>query len=185
MPRPRLRRVVGFQPGITYFKPQGKPLSALEEKILTVDEFESIRLKDFQELGQKECAEKMGISQPTFHRLVLSARKKIADAIINGKAIRIRGGNFKMVQGRGRMQPGTGIGKGQGAGRGIGAGTGRGSAGMGQRRGRMQPGTGMGFGGPAQTCICPSCQHEEPKQRGVPCVEKKCPKCGAMMTRGQ
>lgn len=61
----------------------------LEESILAKDEFEAIRLKDLLNLEQTECAEKMNISQPTFHRLIVSARRKIADAIVNGKAIKI------------------------------------------------------------------------------------------------
>jgi predicted DNA-binding protein (UPF0251 family) len=96
MARPRLCRRVGFDPNVTYFKPRGITLEDLEEIILPVDEFEAVRLKDLEGLEQKECAKKMGISQPTFHRLVLSARKKIADAIVNGKAIRIEGGNYKI-----------------------------------------------------------------------------------------
>ena len=63
---------------------------------MPVDEYEAVRLKDLEGLEQEECARKMNVSQPTFHRLVLSARKKIADAIINGKAIRIEGGNYKI-----------------------------------------------------------------------------------------
>lgn len=98
MPRPRLCRIVSFQPNVTYFKPAGIRLVELEESILTVDEFEAVRLKDLEGLEQEECAKRMNISQPTFHRLVLSARKKIADAIVNGKAIRIEGGIYKMVE---------------------------------------------------------------------------------------
>jgi len=98
MPRPRLCRRVGFRPSVTYFKPAGIRMVGLEESILTVDEFEAVRLKDLLGLEQEECAKKMHISQPTFHRLVLSARKKIADAIVNGKAIRIEGGVYKMVE---------------------------------------------------------------------------------------
>ena len=94
MARPRLCRRVRFNPNVTYFKPRGISLRELEEVILNVDEFEAVRLKDLEELEQEECAKKMNISQPTFHRLVSSARKKIADAIINGKAIRIEGGVF-------------------------------------------------------------------------------------------
>ena len=98
MSRPRLCRRVGITPEITYFKPRGVPLTYLEEVILNVDEFEAVRLKDLEGMEQEECAKKMNISQPTFHRLVLSARKKIADAIINGKAIKIEGGNYKFKQ---------------------------------------------------------------------------------------
>ena len=96
MVRPRLCRRVGFNPNITYFKPRGIPLKDLKEIILAIDEYEAVRLKDLEGLEQEECAKKMNVSQPTFHRLILSARKKIADAIINGKAIKIEGGNFKI-----------------------------------------------------------------------------------------
>jgi predicted DNA-binding protein (UPF0251 family) len=95
MVRPRLFRRINSNPDVTYFKPRGIPLNQLEETILQMDEFESIKLKDLEGLDQEECARKMNISQPTFHRLVSSARKKIADAIINGKAIKIEGGKFK------------------------------------------------------------------------------------------
>jgi len=98
MARPRLCRRVWFNPNVTYFKPRGIQLRELEETVLNVDEFEAVRLKDLEGLGQEECAKKMNISQPTFHRLVLSARKKVADAIVNGKAIKIEGGNYNFRQ---------------------------------------------------------------------------------------
>jgi predicted DNA-binding protein (UPF0251 family) len=101
MARPRLCRRILSEPNITYFKPQGIPMRELQESVLTIDEFEAVRLKDLEGLEQEECAKKMNISQPTFHRLVLSARKKIADGMVNGKAIRIEGGNFKVI-GKGR-----------------------------------------------------------------------------------
>jgi len=96
MPRPKIWRRVWFQPEITYFKPAGIRIIDSEEIILTVDELESIRLKDLMRIEQEEAAKKMNISQPTFHRLITSARKKIADALVNGKAIRIEGGRYKM-----------------------------------------------------------------------------------------
>lgn len=98
MPRPRRCRRVGGAPGFTYFKPAGIRKRELLETILTVEEYEAIKLKDLEGLEQNIAAEKMQISQPTFHRLILAARKKIADAIINGKAIRIQGGNFKITK---------------------------------------------------------------------------------------
>ena len=82
-------------PDTTYFKPAGIRMTELEETILTVDEYEAVRLKDFENLEQTEAAKKMQISQPTFNRLLSSARKKLADAIINGKAIKIEGGNYR------------------------------------------------------------------------------------------
>ncbi len=96
MPRPRRCRNVRGTPNINYFKPQGIPMRELEEVVLKVDEYEAIRLKDSKKLGQKEAAEKMNISQPTFHRLITDARKKIAEAISKGKAIKIEGGDFKI-----------------------------------------------------------------------------------------
>ncbi len=96
MPRPRLCRRVHFNPSIIYFKPRGVKLRELDEVILTIDELESVRLKDLDGLDQANAAKKMNISQPTFHRLILSARKKISDALIKGKAIKIEGGNFKL-----------------------------------------------------------------------------------------
>ncbi len=111
MPRPRLCRRISFKPNVTYFKPAGIRMIGLEEIILTFDEFEAVRLKDLEGLEQEGAAKKMNISQPTFHRLVLGARRKIADAIVNGKAIRIEGGNYKMVQSRG-----AGMGRGMGFG---------------------------------------------------------------------
>ncbi len=66
----------------------------LDEVILTMDEIEAVRLKDLEKLDQEKAAKKMNVSQPTFHRLVLSARKKIADALIKGKAIKMEGGNY-------------------------------------------------------------------------------------------
>lgn len=96
MPRPPKWRKVEFFPEITYFKPAGVPLRELEEVVLTVEELEAIRLKDLEGLEQEECAEKMGVSRPTFFRIISSARHKLAEALIKGKAIRIEGGNFKI-----------------------------------------------------------------------------------------
>ena len=97
MPRPRLRRMVSEEPEVVYFKPAGVRMTRLAENTLTVGEFEALRLNDLLEIEQGKAAEKMGISQPTFHRLVSGARKKVADAIVNGKAIRIEGGNFELI----------------------------------------------------------------------------------------
>jgi len=96
MPRPRRCRRIWFEPNVTYFKPAGVRMTDLEESILTVDEFEAIRLKDLEGLNEINAARKMNISQPTFNRLLSSARKKIADAIVNGKAIKIFGGTYKL-----------------------------------------------------------------------------------------
>jgi len=104
MTRPTKWRRVAFVPEVTYFKPAGIPLQALEEVGLTVEELEAIRLKDAEGLQQEECAQRMRISRPTFHRVLESARRKIADALINGKAVRIEGGNFALASQRFRCR---------------------------------------------------------------------------------
>lgn len=92
MPRPRLRRRVHFHPHTTYFKPAGIQMRQLEEITLNIDELESLRLNHLEGLDQELAAAQMNISQPTFNRLLFSARKKITGAIVNGKAIKIEGG---------------------------------------------------------------------------------------------
>ncbi len=89
MPRPKICRNIAHNPFVFYFKPRGIPLSKLEEVVLKRDELEAIRLCDLEGIKQSEAAKRMNISQPTLFRILDSARKKIADAIINGKAIRI------------------------------------------------------------------------------------------------
>jgi predicted DNA-binding protein (UPF0251 family) len=96
MPRPPKCRRVAFLPNATYFKPAGIPLRALEEVRLSVEEAEAVRLKDMEGLEQEQGAEKMNVSRPTFQRVLASGRQKIADALLNGKAIRIEGGNFEV-----------------------------------------------------------------------------------------
>jgi len=96
MPRPQKCRRVAFLPRAKYFKPSGIPLRVLDEIVLHIEEAEAIRLKDLNGMEQEEAAGKMNISRPTFQRVLASARQKIADAILNGKAIRIDGGNFEM-----------------------------------------------------------------------------------------
>lgn len=97
MARPKKCRCVGSEPNITYFKPRGVPVCYLEEIILVVEELEALRLKDIEGLDQEEAAKNMKISRPTFHRVLNSARAKIADALIKGKAIRIEGGDYIMA----------------------------------------------------------------------------------------
>ena len=90
MPRPRLYRRIGFSPNVTYYKPQGVPLSLLEEIELTTEELEALRLKNVRDLDQIECAKMMKTSQSTFQRILSSAYKKISRALIEGKAIKIK-----------------------------------------------------------------------------------------------
>jgi len=92
-------RIVGYEPNVSYFKPRGIPLHQLEEVILTVDELEALRLSNIENMDQTKAAEKMQVHQSTFQRTLAKAREKVTDALVNGKAIRIEGGQY-------RMQPG-------------------------------------------------------------------------------
>jgi len=78
-----------FNPKVMYFKPQGIPMRFLEIVELTTEEMEAYRLRHINDLDQREAAEKMHTSQSTYQRILYSAYKKIADALINGKAIKI------------------------------------------------------------------------------------------------
>ncbi len=100
MARPVKLRYVAQLPAIGFFRPMGIPVSSLQEVRLSLEEAESIRLRDLEGLEQEECAERMRISRPTFHRILDSARRKLADALVNGKAIQIEGGNFGLPQSR-------------------------------------------------------------------------------------
>jgi len=89
MPRPRLHRRIKFNPNITYFKPQGVPMRMLDEIELTTEEVEALRLKNIKDLDQAGCAKKMNTSTSTFQRILGSACKKVAEALTEGKAIKI------------------------------------------------------------------------------------------------
>ncbi len=93
MPRRTCKRRIGFQPKTIYFKPAGIPLGDIREIVIGQDEVEAMRLKDLLGYPQEKAAAQMEVSQPTFHRLINTAHQKIADAVINGKALRIEGGN--------------------------------------------------------------------------------------------
>jgi predicted DNA-binding protein (UPF0251 family) len=98
MGRPKNCRRVSFLPDSKYFKPRGIPLDLLEEIILTVDECEAIRLADFEGLYQEQAAEKMAVSRQTFGRIIESAHKKVAEALVKGKALRIEGGEIEVSE---------------------------------------------------------------------------------------
>lgn len=97
MARPRNCRRVGCLPGSQYFKPRGIPLSGLEEIKLTVDEFEALRLADLEGLYQDQAAGRMNVSRQTFGRIIGSGHKKVAEALVKGKALKIEGGDFDMA----------------------------------------------------------------------------------------
>ena len=92
MPRPCKCRHIEGEPGAIYFKPRAVPLCELEETELSLDEFEALRLADFEGLYQEEAARRMKISRQTFANIVHEARRKVADVLVHGKALKISGG---------------------------------------------------------------------------------------------
>ncbi|ADU27774.1 DUF134 domain-containing protein [Ethanoligenens harbinense] len=98
MPRPKkCRRICGMPP-VKSFEPVGAPLVG-ETVTLTVDEYEIIRWIDLEGLSQDESAERMGVARSTVQRIYDEARKKLADFIVNGKTIRIEGGDYQLCEG--------------------------------------------------------------------------------------
>lgn len=89
MPRPRACRRIGFNHFNKIFKPQGIPTRQLEIIELTIEELEALRLKNVEDMDQTQAAKKMKTSQSTFQRILNSAYKKVSDALVNGKVIKI------------------------------------------------------------------------------------------------
>ena len=117
MPRPRQCRRVAQLPQATYYKPRGVPLRMLQQVALTVDELEAIRLADLEGLYQEQAAQHMNVSRQTFGRILEAAHKKVADVLVNGKALSIEGGPIEVAEptspgpcGRGPGGPGRGRG---------------------------------------------------------------------------
>jgi len=132
MPRPPKCRIIQGQPRVTQYKPSGVPARLLETVALGLDELEAIRLADVERLYHEEAAARMGVSRPTFGRLVAEARHKVADALFHGKALVFEGGAVEVSEAE--PVPGPG---GRGRGRGL---RGQGSP----RRGRGRGGRGHG-----------------------------------------
>lgn len=102
MPRPIIRRRISEMPTITSFMPSDDVEGGTPENVLKLEELEAFRLKDLEGLEQRDCAVRMAVSRPTFQRILLSAREKVADSLLHGKAIRIEGGVYVHIeQGRG------------------------------------------------------------------------------------
>jgi uncharacterized protein len=191
MPRPRRCRKIFGEPPIRCFKPDTKNKGQFEVIKINLDEFEAVRLRDYHQIQQKKAAMLMGISQPTFHRIINLSRQKIAQALVEGKIIKIIGGNYMTNEKRYKCRAcgfewhspekeyekcpdcesediytislEEEIPKAMG------------QPGLGRRGGR---GAGMGAGAP-RVCKCPQCGYESEKTQGIPCRTVKCPKCGA------
>lgn len=94
MPRPISERRLGAPIASRVMKPEGTPARLLKEVVVGFDEAEALRLADLEGLYQEAAARSMGVSRQTFGRIVEVARHKVADAILNGKALRIEGGEI-------------------------------------------------------------------------------------------
>ena len=180
MPRPKRKRNVTHPPMMEGFKPFGIPFTDLEPVILFFEEYEAIRLLDYVGMTQNEAAIAMAVSRPTMTRIYEKARRTIAEAFVNGKAIFIEGGDYhtdefwyrceechnlliseqeifvctscKSDKIRSLLNQPT-------------------------KMDRQQLIDGSGF------CICLHCGTKIPHQAGVPCRENKCPQCGKKMVR--
>ncbi len=98
MPRPQGKRKLCCKPGHTLYKPNSIPMRNLERIELHLDEMEALRLADKEGLLQEDAATSMGVSRPTFTRIIGNARKKVATALWEGKALEITGGNIEFSQ---------------------------------------------------------------------------------------
>jgi uncharacterized protein len=105
MARPVQPRKIEYIPRATFFKPAGVPRVELEEVGLTLDELEALRLADLNGLYQEMAGPKMNISRSAFARILESARRKIADALVHGKCLRLEGGSVRPGSGRAGICP--------------------------------------------------------------------------------
>jgi predicted DNA-binding protein (UPF0251 family) len=124
MPRPKKPRFVSGYPTLAAFIPEGVPITG--EVFLSVEELEAIRLSDFEGLDQEAAANLMEVSRQTYGRILSQARHYISEALITGKVLRIKGGDYEFRGRGGRQHRGGGRGPGRGAGRGQGLGRGAG-----------------------------------------------------------
>lgn len=96
MTRPKCCREIAAMPGQTCFHPEGADPSSLVEVLLTLDEYEALRLADFEGMYQEQAALRMNISRQTFGRIIEAAHRKVADVLVNGKILKIEGGPVSM-----------------------------------------------------------------------------------------
>lgn len=169
MPRPYCRRRIGWLPGKWRFFPEGASPLASDSIILTLDEIEALRLADLLGLYQEEAAQHMGISRATFGRILESGRKKVAEALVSGKSLRIEEGPVEYA-------PAPGFGHCHRKGLMTFSG--------GRLMSRERHGYRRRLGlGPEGFCVCPKCGFRKAHQAGIPCIQEKCPHCGSSLVR--
>ena len=99
MPRPRKCRKVCSLPKVDKFSPCNRGKKCAEAVVMTVDEYETIRLIDYQNFSQEECGEYMKIARTTVQQIYNNARKKVAKFIVEGKPLKIEGGDYELCGG--------------------------------------------------------------------------------------
>ncbi len=193
-PRPKRRRMMSEPPFVSGFMPEGGDYNPDSVVVLHFEEYEAIKLADYEHLTQLKASKKLGVSRPTFTRIYDSARKKIAQAFIENKRIVIRGGEvefeetwyrcedcnsvFKVLPSKEKEHekcPVCGSEKLVLVQHDRGFSQGRQGRGYGYGRQRH------GGGGPQGDCICPKCDYKVPHQAGVPCNSQLCPQCNIRM----
>ena len=176
MPRPRRKRTIGAPPVMEGFKPFGIPINDIEPIVLLFEEYESIRLADYEGLNHEQAAERMNVSRATFTRIYEQARRNIAKAFIEGKAVFIEGGDYhsddfwyrcdscmKVTISSSRLNKCNYCQSGN----------------IRLLNSKAETQT-MGAGG---NCICVYCDTLFPHTQGQPCKDRLCPKCGKKMMR--
>jgi uncharacterized protein len=180
MPRPKRKRSITTPPMMEGFKPFGIPISDLEPVILFFEEYEAIRLLDYVGMTQLEASREMSVSRPTLTRIYEKARRTIAEAFIDGKAIFIEGGDYHTEEFWYRCEDcyklliseqeilSCSYCKSDKI---------RSMSGKPAKLNQQQHEDGAGF------CICLHCNTKIPHQPGIPCRESACPHCGKKMIR--
>ncbi len=174
MARPIHQRVIEKPPIIEGFKPFGTPIRDLEPVVLLFEEYEALRLADHLGLPHKEAAQRMGVSRPTFTRICEKARRTVATALVDGKALFIEGGNYQTEDYWYRCEKCWQI-----------VISAKEASACSYCRAtslrRLNPHPPV-----CQTnghCICPHCNTRIPHLKGKPCRASRCPTCGRTMLR--
>ena len=153
MPRPKRSRKMFSLPLTEGFKPIGVRVKNTETLILLHEEYEALKLADYNNLSQEEAAKRMNVSRPTFSRIYDKARKTIAKAFVEGKIIIIKGGDFFIDNNL--HDPDDKL-----------------------KNKKIRYESGIGG-----SCICLKCDIRLPHKTGKPCMETECPTCGKPMLR--
>ncbi len=193
MPRKKRHRIIFKPPVISGFKPYGGPVNS-EVVHLNIEEYEAVRLADHENLTHEDSALRMNVSRPTFTRIIDSARKKIAIGLCEAKELVIGGGDYKYEKiwyrcnkcfytfNNGKLAVEIDDCPFCGDKQAV-------LLNEFEKRRSVMPGKGMnqqsgsGKMGPAGNCVCVKCGETIVHQRGVPCSDEKCPKCGGSMVR--